>query len=530
MTFPRKIGLTLIVVAILACTAHVLGLALPTLRWFYSFDVTLDLVNSDWKWFRLINGDLPNQLSAKDWIGHAFCGVMILVGLWMVVAGGKFQWNPITLRKFSRFRSIGRGWISYRILLALLFLAVLDQVLVGKRALAVRYDGQWLFPAFSQKWFKESDFGGKGEQEVNYRKLRERFAQEDSSNWVLLAPIPWDPTFDSDQVVKRELVEIDGKWCHAKNEEPYNGEAVRFRLDQPEMKAGSSRFRKGLRDGNATIFNEKQEFVGRQTWHEGRLMQSSVPEGTVEFAAGPWVQEIYPPAPPSLKERHFLGTDSKGWDIAAQMFGGLQVMFKASALYLLLTYGVGILLGGISGYFGGAFDLILQRLIEILANIPFLLVVMIISANLGRDDVNLVTILLIFCAFSWMGVASYLRTSTLKEKARDYVAAARVQGAGTVRVLFHHILPNALSPMVTLLPFSVAAVTSLLTALDFLGFGLPDQFPSWGRVLDDGASNLNSPWIVSSVFFVMVGLLMVITFIGEAIREAFDPKKFTTYR
>jgi microcin C transport system permease protein len=530
MTFPRKIGLTLILAAALACGSHLLGLALPTLRWFFSFDVTLDLANSGWRWLRQINSDLPATLSAKDWIGNSLCVITALVGLWMMIAGGKFQWNPITLRKFARFRTIGRGWISYRILLAFLVLATLDQALVGKRALAVRQDGKWIFPAFVQKTFSEAAFGGEGLQEVDYRKLHERYKKEGSSNLVILAPIPWDPTFDSDDVVQRPLVEIDGKWRHEDTGNLYNGEAVRFRLDAPEKKAGSSRFRQGLRDGNASVFDDNQDFVGRQTWKEGQLIQSSVPEGIADVETGPWVQEIYPPAPPSLKERHFLGTDSKGWDIAAQMFGGLQVMFKASALYLLLTYGLGILLGGISGYFGGAFDLILQRLIEILANIPFLLVVMIISANIGRDNVNLVSILLIFCAFSWMGVASYLRTSTLKEKARDYVAAARVQGAGTGRVLFHHILPNALSPLVTLLPFSVASVTTLLTALDFLGFGLPDRFPSWGRVLDDGTANLNAPWIASSVFVVMVGLLLVITFIGEAIREAFDPKKFTTYR
>jgi microcin C transport system permease protein len=127
-------------------------------------------------------------------------------------------------------------------------------------------------------------------------------------------------------------------------------------------------------------------------------------------------------------------------------------------------------------------------------------------------------------------VATYLRTSTFREKARDYVAAARVQGAGTTRVIFRHILPNAIATLVTLLPFSVAGLTSSLTALDFLGFGLPDSYPSWGRVLENGTSNLSSPWIVASVFGVMVTVLLVITFIGEAIREAFDPKKFTTYQ
>ena len=182
------------------------------------------------------------------------------------------------------------------------------------------------------------------------------------------------------------------------------------------------------------------------------------------------------------------------------------------------------------GYFGGWFDLAMQRVMEIMSNVPFLLVVMIIVANLGKDRVSLVTIMLIFCLFSWISAATYLRTATYKEKARDYASAARVLGAGTARVIFRHILPNAIAIIVTLVPFGVASVITALTALDYLGFGLPERYPSWGRLLEDGVSNLGSPWIVSSVFGMMVFVLLLITFIGEAIREAFDPRKYTTFQ
>ncbi|BCU75624.1 ABC transporter permease subunit [Luteolibacter sp. LG18] len=517
MTFPRKLGLLLLLTAIGAATAFEAGLALPSLRWFFSFSV------EPVTWF-------GEARPIKNWAGHAMCLGLALTGVLMIVLGGGFQWNPLTLRKFSRFRSIGRGWLSFRILILLLVLALLDQVLVGKRALAVKYEGKWFFPAFVQKIYGEREFGGNDDQETNYRELHERFAKEGKGNRVFLAPIPWDPTIDSDDVVQRPLMEIDGKLHREGEAEPYNGQAVKFRADAPTAKVVASRFRKGVKDGNASLYGDGQEFLGREIWKEGVRVSTTAPEGTVEPPTGQWIEEIFPPAPPTMKDRHYLGTDSKGWDIAAQMFGGLQVILKASAFYLVLTYGIGIVLGGLSGYFGGWFDLVLQRLIEILSNVPFLLVVMIITANLGRDNIELTNILLIYCIFSWMYVATYLRTSTFKEKARDYVAAARVQGAGTVRVIFRHILPNALSPIVTLLPFSVAGLTTSLTAMDFLGFGLPDRYPSWGRVLDDGTSNLTSPWIVSSVFVVMVGLLILVTFVGEAIREAFDPKKFTTYR
>jgi microcin C transport system permease protein len=534
MTFPRKAGLILILVAAAAAWAHQRELALPSLRWFFSFTATPDQIQdagiAEWPLADLKLSPRALREQQGEIVGHTLCALMAVAGLALALAGGNFQWNPITVRKFSRFRSIGRGWAAFRILLLLLLLAMLDQLLVGKRALAVKYDGRWLFPAFQQQIFYDKDFGGSAEQEVNYRDLRERFTGEKSGNQVILPPIPWDPTFDSDQVLRRPLMVIEGKLHRSGERDPFNGQAVQFRPDNPEVQAYAARFRKGLRDGMTSVYDDKGEFTGRQTWSAGELIESNVPGEPVAAVDTAWVEQLFPPVPPSWTAKHFLGTDSKGWDIAAQLFGGLQVIFKASAFYLVLTYGIGIALGCVMGYFGGWFDLVMQRLIEVLSNVPFLLVVMIITANIGRDNIMLANILMIYCLFSWIYVATYLRTSTFREKARDYVAAARVQGAGTTRVIFRHILPNAIATIVTLLPFSVAGLTSSLTALDFLGFGLPDSYPSWGRVLDDGTQNLSSPWIVASVFGVMVTVLLVITFIGEAIREAFDPKKFTTYQ
>ena len=238
----------------------------------------------------------------------------------------------------------------------------------------------------------------------------------------------------------------------------------------------------------------------------------------------------FAPLPPSWENRHFLGTDSRGWDVLAQLYGGLQVVMQAAVIYLIVTYAIGLTIGCIMGYFGGVVDITLQRFIEILANVPFLYVVIIIADRIGRDRITLVTILLVICIFSWIGTTYYLRTATYREKAKDYVSAARLLGASPLRVIFRHVLPNTISIVVTLLPFSVAAIITSLTALDFIGFGLPEQYPSWGRLLSDGVTYVDKPWIVSSVFVGMVAVLLLITFVGEAIREAFDPKKFTTYR
>ncbi|WP_052573983.1 ABC transporter permease subunit [Haloferula sp. BvORR071] len=519
MTFPRKIGLILILVAVAAAWSYESGLSLPSLRWFYSFHAEPGAYQpGDWHY------------TQERYIGHAFAGVIGLIGLLMIALGGSFHWNPLTLRRLTRFRSMGRGWLAFRIFAFLLLLAALDQTLVGRRALAVKYNGQWLFPAFQQRTYTEEFFGGKEDQEADYRALAKRLKDENKGDTAIMPPIPWDPVLDSDELQKRPLVERDGKVYYPGGKELFNGYALQYWPKAQNIKLRDARFRGGQLQGPATLFDGKGDFAGKQTWSEGKLVETSVEDSGPPAVEQTWVQLLYKPAPPVFAERHFLGTDSNGWDIVAQLFGGFQVIVKAAFFYFLLVYGAGITIGCLQGYLGGKFDLILERLVEIISNIPFLLVVMIITANIGRDNIDLMTIIVIFAAFSWIGISAYLRTATYKEKARDYAAAARVQGAGTLRVIFRHILPNAISTIVTLLPFTFSGLTISLTALDYLGFGLPDSYPSWGRVLEDGISNLSSPWIVASVFATLVSVLLLITFIGEAIREAFDPKKFTTYQ
>jgi microcin C transport system permease protein len=244
-------------------------------------------------------------------------------------------------------------------------------------------------------------------------------------------------------------------------------------------------------------------------------------------AAAPTLQTtVYPPSEPSLVHNHWLGTNTAGGDVFAILYGGWQQVVIASILFLVAVFGVGVLFGGTMGYFGGWYDLMGQRVIEIWSSLPFLFVVVIVSSLITPSLVVLVGVI---AAFSWMGTTAYVRTAAFREKARDYVAAARLAGASTGRVVFKHIMPNSIAILVTLAPFEVSAVIYSLAALDFLGFGLPPEEPSWGRLLREGTENFNYPWIVSSAFFALVIVLLLVTFVGEAIREAFDPKKFTTY-
>lgn len=523
----RVTGIFLILMSVGAVVAHHAGLALPTLDWFFSFESKEKelLSASGWK---------KNQAVV---IGYVLCAVLLGGGLLSLrTESRKVHWNPQTLRKLKRFKSITRGYLSLWILAGFLFLTLLDHALVGKKALLVKYDGKVYSPAFAQRTYTGEDFGQEGKSEAAYRKLKEHFEEEGKGNWVLLPLVPFDATFDSAEPVKEALEERDGVFYREGEKEAYSGLAYRYFADDEDKRQSMVRYRKGRPQGREEYYGrDKGDFIGFYEWKDGvRSPEPVMGEELVRAVEGEETTGLlavrYPPLPPSFKTRHYLGTDSRGWDVLAQIYGGLQLVFQAAIIYLAVTYAVGITLGCLMGYLGGTFDIVVQRLIEILANVPFLYVVIIIADRIGRDDITLVTILLVLCIFSWIHITYYMRTAAYREKARDYVAAARVLGAGPIRVIFRHVLPNAISIVVTLLPFSMVGVITALTALDFIGFGLPDSYPSWGRILKDGVSNLDSSWIVASVFSGMVAVLLLVTFVGEAVREAFDPKKFTTYR
>lgn len=237
---------------------------------------------------------------------------------------------------------------------------------------------------------------------------------------------------------------------------------------------------------------------------------------------------------PDFGRAHYLGTDSTGRDVLARLVYGFRTAILFAIAFTVLTYLIGVSIGCAMGYFGGVFDLLFQRIIEIWSNIPFLYMVIIIFSVIPASfeiGTRIAILLLIMVLFSWTGLTYYMRTETYREKARDYTAAALVLGAGTGRVIFRHILPNTIATMITFVPFTVVSAITAITALDFLGWGLPPPTPSIGELLKQGTATLTTaPWIVTSAFCALVFILAVVTFIGEAVREAFDPRKFTLYR
>ena len=234
-----------------------------------------------------------------------------------------------------------------------------------------------------------------------------------------------------------------------------------------------------------------------------------------------------PPNPPDFSQQVYLGTDTAGRDILARLIYGFRIAILFSFALVVLTYSVGISVGCMMGYFGGMFDMVMQRIIEIWSNVPFLYVVIIVASMMEKPSFSMLLIIMAF--FGWYGITYYLRAATYKEKAREYVMAARSLGASPFRVIFKHIIPNTISIIVTFAPFAISGGIVSLTSLDYLGFGLPAPTPSWGELLDQGSENIDAWWIVTSVVFMMVIVLTMVTFIGEAIREAFDPKKFAIY-
>lgn len=237
-------------------------------------------------------------------------------------------------------------------------------------------------------------------------------------------------------------------------------------------------------------------------------------------------EDEYPPFPPSLTHRHYLGTDTIGRDIAARLVYGFRIAIFFSLGLLLVNYTIGVSIGCAMGFWGGRFDLFFQRIIEIWSNVPFLYVIIIISSIIVP---NFFLLILIMAFFGWIGITWTMRTVTYKEKEREYVLAAKAMGASNWRIIFRHIIPNTIAVIVTFAPFSVSGGIVALTSLDYLGFGLPPPTPSWGELLHQGWTNMGAWWISASVVFAMVLTLLTVTFIGEAIREAFDPKLHTTY-
>jgi len=226
------------------------------------------------------------------------------------------------------------------------------------------------------------------------------------------------------------------------------------------------------------------------------------------------------PAPPSAE--NWLGTDDQGRDVVARLIYGFRISVLFGLILTIFSSVIGVAAGAVQGYFGGWTDLIFQRVIEIWTSVPSLYLLIIIAAVIEPSFWILLSILLLF---SWVALVGVVRAEFLRGRNFEYVNAARALGVSSGTIMFKHLLPNAMVATLTFMPFILNSSITTLTSLDFLGFGLPPGSPSLGELLAQGKANLQAPWLGFSGFFTIAVMLSLLIFIGEAVRDAFDPRK-----
>lgn len=261
----------------------------------------------------------------------------------------------------------------------------------------------------------------------------------------------------------------------------------------------------------------KDKFIADNIRNNGWLIMPVIPFSfnTVDF-------ELKTPTPSAPSSRHWLGTDDEGRDVLARLLYGVRLSVVFAFILTFISSLIGIFAGAVQGYFGGKTDIIMQRFIEIWDSLPQLFILIIVASLFVPSFWTLLVILLFF---SWTALTGMVRTEFMRTRNFEFVKAARALGVGNWRIIYRHILPNALVSAITFIPFLISEAVVSLTALDFLGLGLSQNYPSLGDLVRQGKDNLQAPWIGISIFIVLSTLLTLLIFIGEGVRDALDSRK-----
>ena len=242
----------------------------------------------------------------------------------------------------------------------------------------------------------------------------------------------------------------------------------------------------------------------------------------IEYSYDTINYDLRVPSPSRPSFENFLGTDDQGRDVLARLIYGFRISVFFGLILTILSSFIGIIVGGLQGYYGGKVDLFGQRFIEIWSGLPVLYLLIIISSFIEPSFWILLFIMLLF---SWMSLEGVVRAEFLRARNFEYVKAARALGVNNLRIMYRHVLPNAMVATLTLMPFILSGSIATLTSLDFLGFGLPPGSPSLGEMVAQGKANLQAPWLGLSAFITLSLQLSLLVFVGEAVRDAFDPRK-----
>ena len=449
------------------------------------------------------------------------------------------QLDPVTRRRLQRFRAIKRGYWSFMILLAAMVLAVLAPFLAESRALLVWYQGSVSFPTFqylpmstfgqeppagweaseveteyfrlqrewqAERWMFERERAAAGSDAGKLAALGERFPNR--GHYVVMPLIPWNP-YQNDFWSNEALPEL-----------------------QRALKAGQMDRAERLarRDGLHELADVIREGRIAALLADPAKSRAGTLAGLAKSGAMPSIAHLgaAPPGPPDAARAHYLGTDTQGRDVAARLLYGFRISIFF-ALFLVLTGQViGTVVGSLQGYLAGRFDILSQRVIEVLIAIPGLYVVIVLAALFQP---NFWMLLAILALFQWINITFFMRSEMYREKTREYCLAAKSYGASHLRIIFRHLLPNCLTPLVTFTPFAVVGAIFALTGLDYLGYGLPAPTPSWGELIDQAlqTANRSKLWLILAPFGALTVTLVLVVFIGESVREAFDPKQYARY-
>lgn len=435
--------------------------------------------------------------------------------------------NPKLKQGFKRFRNQKRAFYSLILLFAVLLIALPAELLCNSRPIAVRVEDEWYFPVFKE--YKIADFGGDTQitpdykqpyfwrdigcdpQEAGLRFIESQELEEPSREEVL-------------QILNRFSVELPTHPGKSLGKEvALNAEN---RAPASEVPAGSLGISEQSPGGLAAQREKPKDCW--VLWPPVRYDYAYIPfssrAGRVALASptGGELPGSDEEIASSWVDGHYLGTDNRGRDVLARLIYGLRISLVFGILLATTSTVIGAVLGAGQGYYGGWIDLLGQRLTEMWGSLPRLYLLMILSSLLARDIKVLFVILNLT---SWMAMSAYMRAEFLKGRNLDYVKAARALGVSSPAIMFRHILPNSLTPIITFFPFSVTGGILALVSLDFLGLGVPSPQPSIGELLRQGQANLHALWIILPTFFVLSGTITLLTFIGDGLRNAFDPRK-----
>jgi len=411
--------------------------------------------------------------------------------------------------KWNKFKHDKRAFISFILLLILFIITTPAEFICNTRPIILVVEGKTFIPVLFN--YSEKDFGGTLLREPDY--LSKKFRN-------LLDGIPEDNYFDSNDNNKSSSFDI--------NLDDFEEQEPIFSIEIDDFEDQVNEDYISPNTNGVILKPSKKPLDYWALWPPVRYDYKYIPTEsstgnvvlaapykTIDTATSQVIES-------SWIDGHYLGTDDRGRDVLARLVYGLRISMIFGISIAITGTIIGCLLGGTQGYFGGWIDLIGQRLTEIWGSIPRLYILIILSSFLVPSALLL---FLILNLTAWMGIAAYIRAEFLKIRNFEYVKSAKAMGVSNFRIMRKHILPNALTPVITFFPFEVTAGILALVSLDFLNLGVPSPAPSMGELLAQGKNNLQAIWILLPTFVTLTATLTMLTFVGEGIRNAFDPKR-----